>query len=107
MAVKAAVQGNVELLKQAMLHDPLVGAVCNPPEIWQLTDEMLVEEAEWLPQYKREIPRAIKRLAQEKTLGTRTVRGAARRKTKTISEMKRNVKAARRLAGAVDKATKS
>jgi alpha-galactosidase len=106
MAVRAAVQGDVTLLKQAMLHDPLVGAVCNPPEIWQLTDEMLVEEAEWLPQYKREIPRAIKRLAEEKTLGTRTVRGAARKKTKTISEMKRNVKAARRLAGAVDKAAK-
>ncbi|HPF33052.1 MAG TPA: DUF87 domain-containing protein, partial [Candidatus Sabulitectum sp.] len=39
------------LLKQAMLHDPLVAAVCNPEEIWQMTDEMLVAQSEWLPNY--------------------------------------------------------
>ena len=42
MGVEAAVKGDVLLLKQAMLHDPLVGAVCNPEEVWQMTDEMLV-----------------------------------------------------------------
>jgi alpha-galactosidase len=51
MAMEAAVSGNVTLLKQAMLHDPLVGAVCNPEEVWQMTDEMLVAQAQWLPQY--------------------------------------------------------
>jgi len=35
MAVEAAVHGDVTLLKQAMLHDPLCAAVCNPEEIWQ------------------------------------------------------------------------
>ncbi|MBT6147376.1 MAG: alpha-galactosidase, partial [Gemmatimonadetes bacterium] len=34
MAMEAAVHGDVDLLKQAMMMDPLVGAVCNPPEIW-------------------------------------------------------------------------
>lgn len=53
MAVEAAVHGDVNLLKQAMLHDPLVGAVCNPPEVWAMVDEMLVAQAQWLPQYRR------------------------------------------------------
>ena len=39
--------GDVTLLKQAMLHDPLVGAVCNPEEVWQMTDELLVAQAQW------------------------------------------------------------
>jgi alpha-galactosidase/6-phospho-beta-glucosidase family protein len=43
--MEAAVSGDVTLLKQAMLHDPLVGAVCNPEEVWQMTDEMLVAQA--------------------------------------------------------------
>ena len=43
--MEAAVHGDVTLLKQAMLHDPLVGAVCNPEEVWQMTDEMLVAQA--------------------------------------------------------------
>ena len=51
MAMEAAVHGDVTLLKQAMLHDPLVGAVCNPEEVWQMTDELLVAQAEWLPNY--------------------------------------------------------
>ena len=58
MSVEAAVHGDVTLLKQAMLHDPLVGAVCNPEEVWQMTDEMLVALAPWLPQYAAEIPKA-------------------------------------------------
>lgn len=40
MGMEAAVRGDALLLKQAMLHDPLVGAVCNPEEVWQMTDEM-------------------------------------------------------------------
>ncbi len=52
MAMEAAVKGDVTLLKQAMLHDPLTAAVLNPPEIWALTDEMLRAQAQWLPQYR-------------------------------------------------------
>jgi len=49
MSVQAAVTGDVDMLKQAVLHDPLVGAVCTPEEVWQMVDEMLVAQADWLP----------------------------------------------------------
>jgi len=55
LAVEAAVNGDVTLLKQAMMMDPLTGAVLNPPEIWEMTDEMLVAQEEWLPQYSKYI----------------------------------------------------
>ena len=51
LAVEAAVAGDALLLKQAALMDPLTGAVCNPPEVWQMIDEMLIAQEKWLPQY--------------------------------------------------------
>lgn len=78
MSVRAAVTGDVTLLKQAVLHDPLTGAVCDPPEVWQMVDEMLVAQAKWLPQYAGQIAAAKKRLARETPLGTKSTRGAAR-----------------------------
>ena len=57
LAVEAAVTGDVALLKQAVLMDPLTGAVCNPPEIWQMVDEMLVAQERWLPQYREGLRR--------------------------------------------------
>lgn len=60
LSVEAAVAGNVWKLTQAMLLDPLVGAVCTTPEVEQLTQEMLLAEAKWLPQYAAQIP-ALKR----------------------------------------------
>lgn len=92
MAMEAAVHGDVTLLKQAMLHDPLVAAVCNPPEIWQMTDALLAAQAQWLPQYKREIPKAQKRLAAEPPLGKNKTKGAARLKVKTIAQMRQEHK---------------
>ena len=71
------IRGDVVLLKQAFMMDPLVGAVCNPPGISQMVDEMLVAQARWLPQYAAEIPRAQARLAREAPLGTTTWRGGA------------------------------
>jgi alpha-galactosidase len=53
LSVEAAVEGNPLKLKQAMLLDPLVGAVCNPREVWAMADEMLKAQAKWLPQYKK------------------------------------------------------
>lgn len=64
LAVEAAVHGDIMLLRQAMMLDPLTGAVCDPNEIWQMTDEMLVAAAEWLPQYKEEIEKAKIRLSE-------------------------------------------
>jgi len=95
MAVQAAVYGDVTLLKQALLHDPLTAAVCNPPEIWQLVDEMLVAQAQWLPQYRREIPKARKRLASGKRLGTNRTKGAVRLKARTVAQMRRDSEASR------------
>jgi alpha-galactosidase len=51
LALEAALKGDPLLLKQALLLDPLTGAVCNPPEVWAMADEMLKAEARWLPQY--------------------------------------------------------
>jgi len=45
MSVHAAIAGDVDLLKLAVLHDPLVGAICSPEEVWQMVDEMLVAQA--------------------------------------------------------------
>lgn len=97
LAVQAAVEGNITLLKQAMMHDPLVGAVCNTPEIWQMTDEMLVAQAKWLPQYAKEIPAARRRLGSEKKLGTKKSRGAARLHVKTVAEMREAVAKGKKL----------
>ena len=108
MGVEAAVRGDVTLLKQAMLHDPLTGAICDPEEIWQMTDEMLVAQAQWLPQYKAGIPAAKKRLSDHVKNGTRVKlrekwKGSARKKTRTIEELSRNVASARSNASAADK----
>ena len=107
MGMEAAVSGDVLLLKQAMLHDPLVGAVCSPEEVWQMTDEMLVAQAAWLPQYAGEIAGAAKRLDDAEQAGTRvrlreTV-GAARLHMKTVIEMADSAAAARANAQAADK----
>lgn len=107
MGMEAAVHGDALLLKQALLHDPLVGAVCDPAEVWQMADELLVAQARWLPQYRREIPAAKRRLAAHVRAGTRVkprpTRGAARLKTRTVREMAREKEKARANAGAADK----
>lgn len=64
MGMLAAVHGDPLLLKQAMLHDPLTGAVLNPPEIWQLADEMIVAQAQYLPQYAHYVEEAKRNLAE-------------------------------------------
>jgi alpha-galactosidase len=107
MATLAAVHGDVLLLKQAMLHDPLVAAVCDPEEVWQMTDEMLVAQAQWLPQYAREIPNASRRLSEHERAGTRVMlrktEGAARLATKSVEQMAADRTAARSNADAADK----
>jgi len=108
LAVEAGAHGDIMLLRQAMMMDPLVGAVCNPPEIWQMVDEMLIEEAEWLPQYADEIERAKERWAKAEAEGTLIppiiTEGAARLHTKTVEEMAQDRKAATENASKADKA---
>ena len=89
LGVAAAVSGDDTLLRQAFLLDPLVGAVCNPPEVWQMVDELLVAQARWLPQYRRAIAAAKRRLAAGPRVRTRANRGAARLKTRSLAELQR------------------
>ena len=87
MAVEAAVNADVDLLKQAVMMDPLTGAVCDPEEISQMVDEMLIAQRRWLPQFTDALPAARKRLARAKATktykGTNKWKGAARLKTRT------------------------
>jgi alpha-galactosidase len=90
LAVEAAVHGNDMYLRQAFMMDPLVGAVCNPKEIWQMVDEMLVAQAIWLPQYTQAIADAKKRLATGKKVPTREgYQGAARLQVKSIEDIRK------------------
>lgn len=52
LSVLAALTGDPDTLKLAVLHDPLTGAILNPDQVWSLCDEMLAAQAEWLPQYQ-------------------------------------------------------
>lgn len=107
LAVEAAVRGDDQLLRQAFMMDPLVGAVCNPKEIWQLVDEMLVAQEQWLPQYGEAIAAAKARLEAGREAGTliptRDYSGAARLKVKSVEEMEQDREAARNNAREADK----
>jgi len=87
MSVQAAVTGDVDLLKLAVLHDPLVGAISTPEEVWQMVDEMLVAQAQWLPQYAHAIPAAKERMKNPK-VKTREWAGAARQHVRSVEEMR-------------------
>ncbi|MDR6551241.1 alpha-glucosidase/alpha-galactosidase [Paenibacillus qinlingensis] len=103
LAVEAAVRGDDKLLRQAFMMDPLVGAVCNPKEIWQMVDEMLVAQEAWLPQYGAAIAEAKQRLAAGNLIPTKEYEGAARLKVKTVADMQQDRDAANKNAGEADK----
>ena len=108
LAVEAAVHGDVNLLRQAMMLDPLTGAVLDTPAIDQMTDEMLIAQAQWLPQYGQAIQNAKIRWAQKEADGTLippiVTNGAARLHTRTVEEMAQDRDGARRNAAEADKA---
>lgn len=58
ISVKAAMTGDVDPLKQTVLHDPPVGAIWRPKEVWQVVDETLVAQAQWMTQYAEAISAA-------------------------------------------------
>jgi len=88
LAVEAAVSGDVNLLKQAALMDPLTGAVCNPPEVWQMIDEMLIAQEKWLPQYAEAIKAAKENFAKGNLIPTKEgYSGAARQRVKSPEEV--------------------
>jgi alpha-galactosidase len=87
LSVEAAMTGNIDTLKLAVLHDPLVGAICTPDEVWQMVDEMVVAQAQWLPQYADAIPAAKERLARA-SVKTRDWQGAARKSVRSVDELR-------------------
>ena len=81
--------------------DPLVGAVCTPPEISQMTDRMLVAQAKWLPQYRAGIAAAKRSLAGEPSLARFDTTGACRKAMAGVAAVARRTAAtaAKRKAG--------
>ena len=55
-----------------------------------MTDEMLVAQAQWLPQYRKAVAAAKKRLAKGPLIPTKkNYKGAARLRMKTLAEIRR------------------
>ena len=88
LAVEAAMRGDDRLLVQAMMMDPLVGAVCTPPEIAQMVDDLLIAQAEWLPQYGTATTAARERVRSGPRLPTRDWEGAARLPVRSVEELR-------------------
>jgi alpha-galactosidase len=105
LSVEAAMTGDIRLLRQAFMMDPLTGAVCTPGEIDQMADEMLVALAPWLPQWADEVPQAEARLAAGPRARVQEGwRGSVRLPVRTAEEMASDREQAERAAGASDKA---
>lgn len=94
LSVEAAVHGDDLLLRQAALLDPLTGAVCDTDEVWQMVDEMLIAQKQWLPQYARAIEEAETRWKAAEAAGAlipaKSYIGTTRHKTRTIEELSEN-----------------
>ncbi len=101
LAVEAGVHGDIHLLRQAAMMDPLTGTICTPDEIIQMVDEMLVVNEHLLPQYKDEIARAKERL-KDKKVPYRPVKGFTL-KEKTVEEMAAEKEKYRAMAAAAAK----
>jgi len=104
LAVEAGVHGDVTLLKQAMMMDPLVGAICTPDMISQMTDEMLIAGEEWLPQYAEAIAAAKARRNSSEWVELPEYSGAARVDVKTLDEMQAQKEKTRAMVKASEKA---
>lgn len=51
LIVEAALSGSTDAVHQAVALDPLTAAVCTLPQIDAMVDEMLAQQAAWLPQF--------------------------------------------------------
>jgi len=98
LGVQAALAGDPEQLKQAVMMDPLTGAALTPPEIWAMVDELLVANAAWLPQYGEAIEAARARLERNPPPQPREVWPETRRRIKTLEEMIEQAEASRQRA---------
>lgn len=101
LALEAAMAGDIALLYQAALMDPLTGAVLTTTQTRQMVDEMLIAQARWLPQYAGEIEKAKLRMASLKP-DYRPVSGFVQTE-KTVEEMARQSQKFRQQAAAAAK----
>ncbi len=53
LTVDAALTGDVEAVRHAVMLDPLTAAACTLPQIRSMVDEMLEAQARWLPQFQK------------------------------------------------------
>jgi len=90
MAVKAAITGDIDLLKLSILQDPLVSSTCSTDDVWEMVDEMLVAQEKWLPQYKAKIKKIKKNLSKiSKKRYLKSVKGI--KKTTKKKSVKRSI----------------
>jgi alpha-galactosidase len=59
LIVEASLTGNTEAVHHAVMLDPLTAAVCTLDQIRAMTGEMLNAQAQWLPQFKIELSKAV------------------------------------------------
>jgi alpha-galactosidase len=70
LVLESSIKEDVGMLYQAMLLDPLTGSKLGTREIIQMTDELIIAEESWLPQFKDAISAAKERIAQAKKNGS-------------------------------------
>jgi alpha-galactosidase len=70
LVLESSVKRDLGMLYQAMLLDPLTGSKLGTREIVQMTDELIIAEESWLPQFKDVIPAAKQRIEQAKKDGS-------------------------------------
>jgi len=88
LAVHAALHGDLDLLIQALMLDPLTGALLTPPAIEQMACEMVLTQSKWLPQYKEALPEARRRFKTGTRYNTIKTKGAARLAVKSVNELR-------------------
>ena len=49
LTVQAALERDRDAIYHAVMQDPLVQARLSLDEAWRMTDQLIAEEAEWLP----------------------------------------------------------
>jgi alpha-galactosidase len=87
LAVRAALTGDVTALKQAMMLDPLTAAAASTPAIWRMTDELIVAQEDYLPQFADSVEQARHAAAQPADVTTYDIWPETRFKPRTVEEM--------------------
>ena len=55
LIVEASLTGSEDAVRQAVKLDPLTAAVCTLSDVDKMVTEMLADQAQWLPQFKKTV----------------------------------------------------